>query len=109
MLLTNRSQGRWLARALLPAIMSALLLTGCLEQIQTTRIPGGALSNFLLHLQQGELDDARAYMAPGLVTPSAALDNSIKEASKRVLAYQIRNKKIDSKDLGNGEMQVTIS
>jgi hypothetical protein len=94
---------------LLWAVAGVLLLSGCLEQVQTTRIPSGALSNFLLHLQQGELDDARSYFAPGLVTPSAALDASIKSASERVRAYEIKDKKSDSKQLDNGEMQVTIS
>ncbi|MFL5734780.1 MAG: hypothetical protein ACJ78Q_16610 [Chloroflexia bacterium] len=112
MLSLNRALGQRaprLARAFLPAILGALLLTGCLEQIQTTRIPGGALSNFLIHLQQAELDDARAYMAPGVVTPSATLDASIKEASQRVRVYEIRNKKSSSKPLDNGELQVTIT
>src|SRR5438874_3164872 len=90
-------------------IAGALLLGGCLEQIQTTRIPAGSLSNFLLHLQQGELDDARAYFAPGLVTPSAGLDGSIKKASERVRAYEIKDKKSKSEPLDDGQLQVTIS
>src|SRR5437667_6153011 len=83
------------------ALIALFMLTGCLEQVQTTRIPSGALSNFLLHLQAGELDDARAYFAPGLVTPSAGLDASIKEASDRLRLYEIRNKKFEPQDLGN--------
>src|SRR6476469_6976984 len=79
------------------AIIGMLLLAGCLEQVQSTRIPSGSLSNFLLHLQQGELDDARTYFAPGLVTPSASLDSSIKTASERVRAYEIKDKKSDTK------------
>ena len=70
-----------------------LLRAGCLEQLQTTRIASGALSNFLLHLQAGELDDARAYFAPGLVTPSAQLDESLQEAYKKLHDYEIRDKK----------------
>src|SRR5205823_4106704 len=79
------------------------------EQIQTTRIASGALSNFLLHLQQGELDDARAYLAPGLVTPDANLDSSMKQASERLRAYEIRNKKFRSENLTNGEIRETAS
>jgi hypothetical protein len=89
--------------------IGGLLLTGCLEQVQTTRIPSGSLSNFLLHLQEGELDDARAYFAPGLVTPSAALDSSIKVASERVRAYDIKDKKSRSEQLDGGQLRVTIS
>src|SRR5690349_10604935 len=84
------------------AVAGALLLGGCLEQYQTTRSPTGSLSNFLLHLQQGELDDARAYFAPGLVTPSAGLDDSVKKASERVRAYEIKDKKSKSEQLDSG-------
>ncbi len=90
-------------------LVISLALSGCLEQVQSSRVPSGALSNFLLHLKQGELDDARAYMAPGLVTPSAALDQSIKGASARVRRYEIEGQKATSVDLGNGELQETIS
>ena len=111
MMAGNRSgsRARRSAAVLLWATAGALLLTGCLEQLQTTRIPSGSLSNFLLHLQQGELDDARAYFAPGLVTPSAELDASIKEASERVRAYEIKNKKSKSEQLDDGQLRVTIS
>src|SRR5437867_2428633 len=94
---------------LLWVVAGALLLGGCLEQLQTTRIPSGSLSNFLLHLQQGELDDARTYFAPGLVTPSADLDASIKRASERVRAYEIKDKKSKSEQLDDGQLRVTIS
>src|SRR5437763_15023208 len=97
------------AVVVLLTIAGALLLGGCLEQIQTTRIPSGSLSNFLLHLQQGELDDARTYFAPGLVTPSAVLDSSIKQASERVRAYDIKDKKSRSEQLDGGQLRVTIS
>src|SRR5438067_1480573 len=99
-------------RALLVRLACTLIalftLTGCLEQMQTTRIPSGSLSNFLLHLQAGELDDARAYFAPGLVTPSATLDASVKDASDRLREYEIRNKKYDRQDLDNGQIRETI-
>ena len=104
---TPRYGARWAALVCLPLI--ALALVGCMEQYQTTRIPAGALSNFLLHLQMGELDDARSYFAPGLVTPSAALDQSLIDASHNLKAYEIRNKKAKVEDLGNGQRRVTIS
>src|SRR5262245_58262171 len=84
-------------------------LTGCLEQLQTTRIPSGALSNFVLHLELGELDDARTYFAPGLVTPSPELDNSLVEASHRLQAYEIKNGKFNTEQLGNGQIRETMS
>jgi hypothetical protein len=86
-----------------------LTLCGCLEQYQTTRIPSGSLSNFLLHLQAGELDDARSYFAPGLVTPSANLDQSLQDASRRLQRYDIRKKKYQQEDLGNGQIRETVS
>lgn len=85
------------------------MLSGCLEQLQSTRVPSGSLSNFLLHLRAGELDDARAYLAPGLVTPSPALDDSIKQASIRLRRYEVQRKKSDLEELGNGEIRETIS
>jgi hypothetical protein len=91
------------------ALAVLAVLSGCLEQLQSTRVPSGSLSNFLLHLRAGELDDARAYFAPGLVTPSPALDDSIKQASIRLRRYEIQRKKSDLQELGNGEIRETIS
>ncbi len=86
-----------------------VLLTGCLEQIQTTRIAAGSLSNFLIHLEHGELDDARAYFATGLVTPTPELDASLQEASNRLKQYEIRRTKATEDDLPNSEKLVTIN
>ena len=91
------------------ALLALSLLTGCLEQLQSTRIPGGSLNNFLIHLQNGELDDARTYFAPGLVTPTTDLDNSLIAASDRIKKYEIRNRKFEGEDLGNGERRQTIT
>jgi hypothetical protein len=93
----------------LSAVLAIFVSTGCLEQLQSTRVPGGSLNNFLLHLQNGELDDARTYFAPGLVTPSADLDTSLIEASDRVKKYEFRNRKFEGEDLGNGERRQTVT
>ena len=95
-------------RLLWPALV-LVLLTGCLEQIQTTRIAAGSLSNFLIHLEHGELDDARAYFAPGLVTPTPELDSSLQEASTHLKQYEIRGTKATEDDLPNSEKLVTIN
>lgn len=97
-------------------LSSLLLLTGCLEQVQSPHTSTGSLHNFLLHLEYGELDDAKAYFAPGLVTPSPELDQSIKRASERVRRYQIEEKTVKTEDeqkkltvpLENGEYQETL-
>ena len=89
--------------------LAMTVLTGCLEQYQVTRTPGGALNNFLLHLQAGEIEDARAYFAPGLVTPTPDMEARLKEASERLRQYEIRQTRKDTVDLGNGEVQETIS
>ena len=103
--------------AILPVALSLLLvLGGCLEQIQSTRTPTGALNNFLLHLQAGELDDARAYFAPGLVTQSPDLDQLVIAASGRARRYEIVQKPARTEDeqvkltvpLDNGKIQETI-
>jgi len=62
------------------------------------------------------LDDARAYFAPGLVTPSPALDQAIKAAADRVRRYHVEEKPAKTEDeqiklivpLENGEVQETI-
>ena len=105
----RNKRSRKLVIAALAMALCLLVLTGCLEQLQSPRSPGGALSNFLLHLQNRELDDARAYFAPGLVTPSPELDASIQAASERVKKYEFRKRKATDVDLGNGEKQVTIN
>lgn len=104
------------ATAIACALLSLLTLTGCLEQIQTTRSSSGALHNYLLHLEAGELDDALAYFAPGLVPRNADLDATIKAASDRVRRYEVEEKNITKEDeqkkytvpLANGELQETI-
>ena len=91
-------------------LLTALLsLTGCLEQLQTTRIAGGSLSNFLLHLEAGEVDDALAYFAPGLVTRSAELDARVLENSRQVRKYEIRSTKATEQDAGGGQKNVLIT
>lgn len=107
----ERSKGAFRTRALsvLLALLGLLSITGCLEQYQTTRLPSGALNDFFIHLQNGELDDARTYFAPGLVTPSASLDDSVKSASSRVRRYEFRKLKYDGKDLANGQRSESLS
>ena len=91
--------------ALLPALLA---LSGCLEQAQSTRVPSGATNNFFLHLYAGELDDARVYYAPGLVTPSPQLDQSLQEASNRLRRYEIDREKPATEELAGGQVRVTL-
>ena len=105
----SKTTPRSLATALLCAVLSLSVLSGCLEQLQSSRVPSGSLSNFLLHLRAGELDDARTYFAPGLVTPSPALDDAIKQASIRLRRYDVQKKKSDLEQLGTGEIRETLS
>jgi hypothetical protein len=71
-------------------------------------VPSGALNNFLIHLQAGELVDARTYFAPGLVTPSPQLDSSLIETSNRLRHYEIKREKPKGEDLPNGERRESI-
>jgi hypothetical protein len=86
-----------------------LLLTGCLEQLLSPHSSGGALNNFFIHLYAGELNDARAYFAPGLVEVTPELDGQIKEAAERLRRYEIEVKvpitEVEKlrEELGNGE------
>ncbi len=56
----------------------------------------------------GELDDARAYFAPGLVDLSPELDREIQEASEQLRLFEIEKQKGTEQDLDGGEKQVTI-
>jgi hypothetical protein len=96
------------ALALLLVLTALFALTGCLEQMQSTRIPSGAVTNFFLHLYAGELDDASVYFAPGLVTPSPELDQSLKDTSNRLRRYEIVREKPTTEELSNGQMRVTL-
>jgi hypothetical protein len=89
-------------------LLVALGLSGCLEQSQSPHDPSGSLNNFFLHLYDGELNDAEAYFAPGLVTPSPQLDDSVRTASEQLRRYEIQRAKFDTQDLSNGEKQVTL-
>jgi hypothetical protein len=82
---------------------------GCLEQYQSTRVPGGAVFNFFLHLRNGELEDARAYFAPGLVPMTAELNQRLIEASNHLKGIEARKVKADSQDLPDGEKQVSLA
>jgi hypothetical protein len=107
--LPKRLAPRTFFEALVLLLVLLFLLTGCLEQYEPTRLEQGALLNFLLHLQNGELDDARAYFAPGLVTPSAQLDHSLVDASNAIKKWDIRNKTAKGEDLPGGKRAELIS
>jgi len=111
-----KSRARQSAIPILGILSALLLLSGCLEQVHTPHTSTGSLHNFLLHLEYGEVDDARAYLAPGLVTPSPELDQSMITASERVRRYEIEEKSAKSDEeqktltvpLGNDEVQETL-
>jgi hypothetical protein len=101
--------GRGRRTALATIVLASLLLTGCLEQVLSPHFRVGALNNFFLHLYAGELVDARAYIAPGLVERTPALDSEIKSAADSLRRYEIEvarpltDTTAVSEDLGNGE------
>ena len=105
----KRRVRRHILLCILLAVSALATLTGCLEQYEPTRLPQGALFNFLLHLQNGELDDARAYFAPGIVTPSTQLDQSLIDTSNAIKRWDIRNKKAAGQDLPDSKRLETIS
>jgi hypothetical protein len=110
---TVNSRARGSAGRLATAVLVSAVITigtaGCLEQYQSTRVPGGAVFNFYLHLRNGELEDARTYFAPGLVPMTPELDRALIEASNRVKPYEVRRVKADAQDLPLGEKQVTLN
>lgn len=107
-MITNNTRRRLRLATTLLALLALTALTGCLEQSQPTRIPSGAANNFYLHLYYGELDDARAYFAPGLVELSPELNQSLKDASNRLRKYEIQREKPATEELPSNERRVTI-
>ena len=95
--------------ALITSLVVLFGATGCLEQYQSTRIPGGAVFDFLLHLRNGELEDARTYFAPGLVPMTPELDERLISDSNRVKRFEFRKVKVDTQDLPDAEKQVTLA
>jgi hypothetical protein len=108
-MLVHHARRKAFLRGILISAFCLVTLTGCLEQYLPTRLPQGALIDFLIHLQNGELDDARTYFAPGLVTPSAAPDQSLVDSSNAIKKWEIRNKRPSGVDLPNGERIETIA
>jgi hypothetical protein len=108
MVKTSHGRPGTLLRVLVVSVAVLFGTAGCLEQYQSTRIPGGAVFNFYLHLRNGEMEDARAYFAPGLVQMSDELDRELIETSNRIKPYEVRRVKFDTQDLPDAEKQVTL-
>ena len=92
---------------LLLAMALALLLTGCGEEITTTRIPAGAARNFLYHLQHGELEDAMTYWAPDFTPPDARPRTAA--AVARLRGYETEDTKSDSTHNADDSWDVTLT
>jgi len=85
----------------------ALLVSGCLEQEMSTRIPEGAAHNFLYFLAQNEQADASAYWAPGYQPPDAAAQ--IAKAAAALQGYTVDMRKSDVIHESDGSLTVTLS
>lgn len=102
---------REILRARAPAVLLGLVLllltTGCLEQLSTTRIPGGAARNFLYFLIKDQQTEANAYWAPGKAPPDAAAQ--VAAASRRLRGYTLDVLKADSAPQPDGATIVTLT
>jgi len=96
-------------RRAVPALLCALALlaSGCLEQLTTTRIPSGATENFLYFLQHDEQADANAYWAPDHLPPDAA--QQVAQAATRLRRYSVEAKKAGTVAQPDRSVEVTIT
>jgi hypothetical protein len=92
---------------ILGVLLLGLLLSGCLEQEMSTRIPEGAAHNFLYFLAQNEQADASAYWAPGHQPPDA--DAQIAKAAAALQGYTVAMRKSDVIHESDGSLTVTLS
>src|SRR4051794_26750445 len=87
-------------------LMPLLLLAGCGEEIQSTRLPVGTASNFLYHLQHGELDDALTYWAPDF--PPADARPRTQAAITQLAGYEVEFVKGETTRNADGSLDVTL-
>ena len=92
---------------ILGVLLLGLLVSGCLEQEMSTRIPEGAAHNFLYFLAQNEQADASAYWAPGHQPPDAAAQ--IAAAAATLQGYTVDMRKSDVIHESDGSLTVTLS
>jgi len=91
----------------LPVLLLVLLLTGCLEQLSTARIPGGAVRNFLYFLSHGQPTEAAAYWAPDHVPADSAAQ--VTAAITTLRGWTVEATKADTQAQSDGSNLVTIS
>jgi hypothetical protein len=96
--------GAW---RVLPLLLATLLLSGCLEEITTTRIAGGAARNFLYYLSHDEQADANSYWAPDHAPTDAA--DQVKQAATTLRDYEVVITKADMEPQPDGSVDVTVS
>lgn len=91
----------------LPALLLVLLLTGCLEQLSTARIPGGAVRNFLYFLSHDQPNEAAAYWTTDNAPADAAAQ--VTAAITALRGWTVEPTKADTQSQSDGSDQVTIS
>ena len=91
----------------LPVLLLALLLPGCLEQLSTARIPGGAVRNFLYFLSHDQPTEAAAYWAPDHAPSDATAQ--VTAAITRLRGWTVEATKADGPAQADGSQLVTIS
>jgi hypothetical protein len=87
-------------------LLLALVLAGCGEELTSTRLPAGAVRNFLYYLHQEQIENAMAYWAPDF-TPADARARTV-AASKQLQGYETEYKKADTTHNADGSMDVTL-
>ena len=73
---------------------TCLLLSGCLEQLSTTRVAGGAAHNFFYFLSLDQPNEAEAYWAPDFVPADSQAQ--VNNAIALMKPYEFQQSKITS-------------
>jgi hypothetical protein len=88
-------------------IILGLALTGCLEQLSTTRIPGGAVRNFFYFMSHNQPTEADTYWAPDHAPADAA--TQVQTAITRLQGWQVEATKAETTPEPDGSQTVILS
>jgi hypothetical protein len=94
-------------RAIGAVIVLGLALTGCLEQLSTTRIPGGSVRNFFYFMSHNQPTEAESYWAPDHAPADAA--GQVQTAITRLKGWDVEATKAETTPEPDGSQTVILS
>src|SRR5689334_10826433 len=88
-------------------LILGLMLVGCLEQESTTRIPGGAVRNFLYFMSHNQPTEANTYWAPDHAPADSA--TQVQTAITRLKSWDVTATKAETTPEPDGSQTVILS